>query len=383
MNKILLFTGFYFPGFKGGGPIKTIQNMVHSLGGDLSFNIFTLDRDLGDSVSYTGILPNTWQAIHNAKIFYTAPGIKCILNAWKVIRFSQPAVINLNSFFSLYFSIIPLLFSKINCPQVPVLIGPRGEFSQGALKLKYTKKRIFIWFAINTGLYSHVIWHASTEHEADDIRRVIGQNARIRIATDIACPVESIQLSMRLPNSPLRIIFISRISPMKNLLGAIGCLQNVKVPVVFDVYGPTEDSAYWSECQVAIKNLPATVNFKYMGALFPAQVPDVLSKYDLFLLPTLGENFGHAIAEALGVGLPVLISDKTPWRDLNQKLLGWDLPLNKPSRFVECIEDCYHKPVDEYNAWRLSIRKWALMNIGNAEDVDQSKRLFMNLHEVN
>lgn len=383
MHRILLFSGFYLPGFKGGGPIKTIQNMVNSLGDELPFFIFTLDRDLGDSASYMGILPDSWHDTNNAKIFYTAPGFRSILNVWKVIRFTKPTIINLNSFFSFYFSIIPLLFSKIICPQVPVLIGPRGEFSQGALKLKYPKKRLFIWLSKVTGLYFHVIWHASTEHEADDIRRVMGRCARIRIATDIACPVENIEIRLRRPNSPLRIVFISRISPMKNLLGAIGYLQRVKVPVVFDVYGPTENSAYWSECQAAIKYLPATVDFNYMGVLYPAQVPDVLSTYDLFLLPTLGENFGHAIAEALGVGLPVLISDQTPWRDLNRKSLGWDLPLDNPSRFIESIEDCYNKPVDEYNAWRFSIRKWALMNIGNAEDIEQSRRLFMNLHEGN
>jgi glycosyltransferase involved in cell wall biosynthesis len=42
-------------------------------------------------------------------------------------------------------------------------------------------------------------------------------------------------------------------------------------------------------------------------------------RYDYFVLPTLGENFGHAIVESLSLGLPVIISNKTPliFKNLN------------------------------------------------------------------
>lgn len=109
------------------------------------------------------------------------------------------------------------------------------------------------------------------------------------------------------------------------------------------------------------------------------QVPDKLAEYDLFFLPTLGENFGHVIAEALSSGLPVLISDTTPWRDLAEKSLGWDIPLNEVDRFAECIEACAAKSPEEYIQWRQSIRAWALKNIGNQDAIEQNRRLFLNL----
>ena len=59
---------------------------------------------------------------------------------------------------------------------------------------------------------------------------------------------------------------------------------------------------------------------------------------DLFLLPTRGENFGHAIFDALEVGLPVLISDQTPWRELEQIGAGWSLSLADPDRFAAAID---------------------------------------------
>lgn len=377
--SILIFSGFYLPGYKGGGPIRTIANMLEKLGNEINFFVITADRDLGDAHAYPGTTPDSWQLADKARIYYASPGISWSWRLWKVIRAFEVDAMHLNSFFSFRFSILPLLYWRALKPGQPVIVGPRGEFSQGALALKSPKKRAFIALTKAVGLYRGVIWHASTAHEADDIRRVMGSKAQIRVAVDIACPPPDLAMQPRQPSSPLRIVFLSRISPMKNLLGAIQMLQCVQCPVVFDVYGPAEDAAYWASCQEAARQLPAHVQFNYCGALYPAQVPETMARYDLFYLPTLGENFGHVIAEALGCGLPLLISDTTPWRDLAQQKLGWDIPLSQPEQFSAAIESCSRMPAAHYDAWRNSIRAWALANIGNDEAVTQNRQLFMNL----
>lgn len=372
-------TGCYVPGFMGGGPIRTIANMVDKLGNETQFFLVTADRDLGNASTYPRITPNRWQPVDRAQIYYASPGINWLPRLWAIIRQFEGNALHLNSFFSFRFSILPLLSWRVLKRDKPVIVGPRGEFSQGALNLKAPKKRAFIGLAKALRLYRGVIWHASTEHEAEDIRRVMGDKARIRIAVDIACPPPELTMQARQANAPLRLLFVSRISPKKNLLGAIQMLQQVPCPMVFDVYGPAEDGAYWTSCQEAASQLPAHVQFNYCGALYPAQVPETMARYDLFYLPTLGENFGHVIAEALGCGLPVLIADTTPWRDLAQQKLGWDIPLTQPEQFVAAIESCSRMPAADYDAWRHEIRAWALANIGNDEAVEQNRRLFMNL----
>lgn len=377
--QTLMFTGFYLPGFKGGGPIRTIANMLDKLGDDIQFSLVTADRDLGEVRAYAGVTLDGWQSVDRAQIYYASPGVGWLLRLYQLIRAFDGQALHLNSFFSFRFSILPLLYWRALKPGRPVIVGPRGEFSQGALALKSPKKRAFIALSKALGLYRGVIWHASTPHEAGDIRRVIGHKAQIRVAIDIACPPPFLTIQQREDGAPLRLVFVSRISPMKNLLGAIQMLQRVRCPVVFDVYGPAEDAAYWSSCQAAARQLPAHVQFNYCAALYPAQVPETMARYDLFYLPTLGENFGHVIAEALGCGLPVLIADTTPWRDLAQQKLGWDLPLSQPEQFVAAIESCSRMPAADYDAWRHSIRAWALTNIGNDEAVEQTRQLFMNL----
>ena len=381
--KILLFSGFYLPGYKGGGPIRTIANMLEKLGNEIHFFLITADRDLGDESAYPGIVSDGWQQLGRAQVYYASPGLGWLWQLMKVIQAFDGAAMHLNSFFSFRFSILPLIYWRMLKPGRPVIVGPRGEFSQGALALKSPKKRAFIALTKAVGLYRGVIWHASTAHEADDIRRVMGSKAQIRVAVDIACPPPDLAMQPRQAGSPLRLVFLSRISPKKNLLDAIQMLRRVQSPVVFDIYGPAEDAAYWSSCQAAAQQLPAHVQFNYCGALYPAQVPETMARYDLFYLPTLGENFGHVIAEALGCGLPVLIADTTPWRDLAQQKLGWDLPLSQPEQFVAAIESCSRMPAADYDAWRHSIRAWALANIGNDEAVEQTRQLFMNLDSAN
>jgi glycosyltransferase involved in cell wall biosynthesis len=65
-----------------------------------------------------------------------------------------------------------------------------------------------------------------------------------------------------------------------------------------------------------------------------------LFEYHFFILPTLGENFGHVFIEALAAGCPLIISDRTPWLNLEKQRIGWDLPLEKPYKWQEKINHC-------------------------------------------
>jgi glycosyltransferase involved in cell wall biosynthesis len=379
MITILVLIPAYLPGFKSGGPVRTISNLVDKLGDEFEFRIITLDRDLGDNFVYRSVDPRIWNKRGKAHVFYVERGAKGIGKVLSIIKERSCDALYLNSFFSFQFSIFPVLISSIFQFNKTIILAPRGEFSMAALCSKGLKKRVFLTFAKAMSLYRNVIWHASTEHEAADIRRVIGNDVAVRMAIDLAITGVDILPVTRRSSTSLRIVFISRISPMKNLLGALSLLQRVRQQVRFDVYGPAEDQDYWAECKCVAAALPANVVFKYCGILQPLEVTLTLAKYDLFLLLTLGENYGHVIAEALCAGLPILISDTTPWRNLQQMNLGWDIPLNQPDRFVACIEECSAKPADEYDKWRHDIRQWAIANIGNEAAVEENRQLFSNL----
>lgn len=380
--SVLVFVGFYLPGYKAGGPIKTVRNMTDELNAEYRFFIVTRDRDLGEKKPYAGILKSRWTKVGKTRVMYISDDFCYATSIVGIIKKTRAQFIHLNSFFSIKFGLIPLVVARIFRPDIVVIMGPRGEFSQGALGLKGLKKKFFILcfkiFRLDKGL----IWHASSGFEAADVRRVIGCDAKIRVAMDIPSKNNGGDLTSKIEGEPLRVIFLSRISAKKNLLGALHVLQRVNCAVVFDVYGPIEDDFYWAECLLEAKKLPSDVVFNYAGSLIPEAVPRTMAGYHLFFLPTLGENYGHVIAEALYVGLPVLIADTTPWRGLDKKSLGWDLPLNAVDAFVRCIQKCYEKPRLEYDEWREDIRNWASKNIGGDDVLRQNKNLFIHSDEI-
>jgi len=98
----------------------------------------------------------------------------------------------------------------------------------------------------------------------------------------------------------------------------------------------------------------------WRGAASNETIVGALARSDLFLLPTGGENFGHAIFEALCCGVPALISDRTPWRGLAARKAGWDLPLSDASAFVAALEAYAALRPDARAAWREGARACAL-----------------------
>ena len=123
--KILLSTGFYLPGYKGGGPIRTIANMLEKLGNEIQFFLITADRDLGDESAYPGIASDGWQQLGRAQVYYASPGMGWLWRLMKVIQAFDGAAMHLNSFFSFRFSILPLIYWRMLKPGRPV-IAPRA-----------------------------------------------------------------------------------------------------------------------------------------------------------------------------------------------------------------------------------------------------------------
>src|SRR5208283_1031370 len=157
-----------------------------------------------------------------------------------------------------------------------------------------------------------------------DIRNVFGDAVQVRVALPISqvgqCPPGppangAVTAPRKAPGS-LRLISLSRVSPKKNLLGALGMLRGVTGEVEFDIYGPAEDPDYWTKCAAAIHALPRNIRVRMHPAVNHFEVARLFSQYHLFYCPTLGENYGHVISEALAAGCPALISDRTPWRGL-------------------------------------------------------------------
>lgn len=377
--KLLVLLDYYSPGFRAGGPPRTLANMVERLGDRIEFWIFTRNHDFSDLTPYAEVQTNQWNTVGRARVYYCSPEALSLARIRGLIREIAPDAIYLNSFFSMLTSRCLLLRRLGLLPRIPIIIAPRGEFSPKALQLKRLKKSIYRTAVRATQLYRGVVWQASSALEKEDIVRAMGARCTIHVAANIPTQLASLrETGARVPKVPgqASFVFLSRISPKKNLPFALETLQQVIGDVTFDIYGPKETELHWGRCESLIKQLPPNVKANYLGTLQPPEVVDALAGYHFFLFPTLGENFGHVIFEALNGGCPVLVSDQTPWRDLAAKGAGWDLPLDDAMAWKNALQQCVDMDEATYLLHSKAATELARSVSANHETEEQNLALF-------
>jgi len=358
-KRILILYPGYYPGCKYGGPIRSLTNLCEQMGDEYNFFILTSDHDLGSDKPYDSIDVNAWNNVGKAKVYYCTKDELATRDFTKLINSINYDFLYLNSFFSYSFSIRPILFWKFGLiRKKPVIIAPRGQFSQGSLSLKASKKRLYIRFSKLLNLYKGVQWQSSSKHETDDIRKIFA-DAKILFAPNLlgrsleilSCKVHSRETS--------RLLFLSRISPEKNLLFALETMKEVKGRFIFDIFGPIGEQDYWTRCKAAMESLPENVQVCYKGIVPFDQVYQTMSEYDILFVPSLGENFGHVFAEALSVGTPILTSNRTRWRKLESKGIGWDLDLSDMKSFIRALNILSKMTEEELGQIRQNSHEYA------------------------
>jgi glycosyltransferase involved in cell wall biosynthesis len=385
--RVVTLVKHYLPGYKSGGPIRSLANLVERLGDEFDFTIITYDRDSGDPRPYPGAEPGTVHRIGKADVVYLDAARRHFRHLARVVAECRPDVLYVNSFFQSQFGATPMILRHLGLlPDVPVILAPRGEFCVGALGLKAAKKRVYLAAARALGMHRDITWQASSAFEAAEIRQLIARgNGQRRDAVLVVPVVPDLLPATPVPRrrdgyaktaGRLRAMFLSRIAPKKNLLGALQMLGQVRGHVELTIYGPIEDARYWSKCQDAIGALPANIRVRYAGSVEHAQVADAMVQHDLFFFPTLGENYGHVIVEAMMAGCLVLLSDRTPWRNLAAAGVGWDLPLEQPQRFREVLDACVAMDQPTFATWSERAAAFALHQATDPSTVEANRQLF-------
>lgn len=357
--KILAFIDHYLPGSRFGGPVQTLSNAIERLGDRYEFFVSTSDRDFGGKEPYQNIPLQQWTPMGRAKVFYAQSRWKNIV---KRIVEIKPDVIYLNSFFSRVTMRVLLGYKFGMLPPITTLLAPRGEFAESALALKSARKAMYIRLVNAMGLLQDVTLQASSEFEKEQIQKHLSWARRHppQVAPNVSDPAKFKYLEISKQPGTLKVVFLSRISRNKNLDGALRMLEGLNGRLEFSICGPVGDPEYYSQCEDLMWRLPQNVTVRHLGDVPHSRVPDVLAEHHLMFLPSLGENFGHAIAEAFAAGRPVLISDRTPWRGLAAREVGAEFPLEEPERFREYLQTFIDMDQTEFARRSRLAREYAI-----------------------
>jgi glycosyltransferase involved in cell wall biosynthesis len=292
-----------------------------------------------------------------SKIIYLTTTFRSFSYLQCLLRKRDIEIIYFNGIFSLNYFFLPILSLQFSRRRPKIIIAPRGMLQDGALKIRKLKKKAYLFFLKSLPIIKSVHWHATDVQESIDIAKIIGPQSKIIYEKIVIAPdtpetrMGAVTRITKVPGS-LKVVTVSLVTEKKNIGLFLSVLQNVPqaISVIYDIYGPIKDPDYWKYCQGLIANVPPNVQVNYCGAIRPEEVKGTLMKYHFFVLPTRGENFGHAIFEALQVGRPVIISDQTPW-DIQKYKAGFVFGLDDNSEKIisTFIKDCAALTQDEYN----------------------------------
>lgn len=374
---ILVFVRHYLPGFRSGGPVRSVSNLVTALECEYDFRIVCLNRDLGEKKTYSDIASGQWTKLGAAHVYYLTDQEMGFGLCRRLIAELKPDMIYLNSLLDRKYSMMPFL-AVGRGKATPVLIAPRGELSPGALGLKAWRKQFFLRIAKLCNYFAHVHWHASSAAEEAQIHEVFKPKTRHLFQASNLPEIQQNSLQRTKLKKPgvLKIVLAARISPMKNTLAAIRMAGQLHGEVVLDLWGPLENKDYWAVCEKQVQLCQPNVKVNYRGEVAHEKMHAILQEYDLMLMPTLGENFGHSIVEALSAGLPVIISDRTPWRNLMTAGVGADLSLENESEFVRQLERYQAMNEHELAEVRINCHRYFAAWQTEYADLGASRKMF-------
>lgn len=371
----MLFTDWYEPGYKAGGPIKSCLNFVNQMKDEYEIFIFTSDRDLDEPTPYPNVSINNWITISNSvHVFYASPVALTLKGIKKEINNINPGFIYLNSMFSFKFTLLPLLAIWPG-KKFKIILAPRGMLKQSALQFKVFKKKIFLAVFRSVGMPGRIEFHATDAAEVLEIKKQLGNKAKVFFIPNYAGLVKETPTPVMKTSGNIKIAFVGRIHPVKNLLFLVENLENIKGNITVSIAGNMEDPDYFKLCMQKAEQLNKNIEVKYHGGIPSSNIDKFLKENHILVLPTKGENFGHAIFESLSLGRPVIISNNTPWKELENMKAGFDISLEDQESFSNAIQCFVDMDNDEYQCWSQGAWKY----VSGKSNNQQLKRKYLQL----
>jgi glycosyltransferase involved in cell wall biosynthesis len=380
-KRLMIFCDACLPGERGGGGMWAVRNLAERFSDQ--FEVFIVTRDCDgriDGTPYVRIPRNKWMTRPECEIYYASPSHLNARNFAELVEQVSPDLIYLNSLLSkpcVRFLLGRRFYLK---REIPLILAPCGELAASAMKLSSVKKRSFLLAGRMLGLFRNLIWKAATSEERSDIENIIGK-IPVTIAPELSpkdiLPEFSTEEKPVKEIGKLRLVFFSRVTPIKNLDFVLSRLAEIhEGEISLDVIGPTDDEEYLERCRTMAAALSSNVNVNFLGPLTRDQALDIVKTAHFMVLPTKGENFGYVVIESLAAGCPVLLSDQVSWGEVEQNGAGWLMPLDDIDSWHDKLLQCLKMDADTYRTMSSASREYAVRYLAAQEPIEIYRSMF-------
>jgi glycosyltransferase involved in cell wall biosynthesis len=245
--------------------------------------------------------------------------------------------------------------------RVPRIVSPRGMLDAWALGWHVWRKRAAWRLYQQRDLARADVLHATSEGEAEALRRLGFLQPIAVVPNGVEAAADRAHASSRAAGDPRVALFLSRVHPKKGLLTLVEAWARLR-PRGWTLWiaGPDE-GGHEAEVRDAVRAaLPGREGeaVRFLGPVSDARRDEILAQADLFVLPTLSENFGQVVAEAMVAGLPVVTTKAAPWAALAEERAGWWVDVG-PEALVEALREALALPSADLRAMGARGRAWA------------------------
>jgi glycosyltransferase involved in cell wall biosynthesis len=244
----------------------------------------------------------------------------------------------------------------------PIVLMPHETLTRfdmaraGHAGLRLAKRRLRTWYLARV---DRIVVSSALERrdsELDDDPRAVAVPHPVLDETAPAPP------AVRRPAGALRIGFLGRLHPKKNLHRLAKALADA--PGVQLTIGGAGDDAYRAEVDAVIARHGLADRVTWLGFLDSAGKARFFATVDAVAMPSEFECFGMVAAEALGAGTPVIVSPTVGIADMIDDA---DCGAIVPPR-ADALAACFRRLADgvELTRWRANARRVALDLFGFA-----------------
>jgi len=239
----------------------------------------------------------------------------------------------------------------------PLVVSPRGMLNKSALSISRMKKRAMWLFFQEVMVRRAACIHATSQMEFDEIRALGLGNPAAIIPNGVDVP-EKKKTGDNQTNKPRTVLSLGRIHPIKGLDRLILAWAEVESSYPdwhLKIVGPDEVGHAQFLRQLAQRE--GLVRLSIEGEIYGPDKFDAYREADLFVLPTLSENFGLTVAESLAVGTPAIATKGAPWRVLATERCGWWID-HGVEPLASALKKAMETPRQQLTAMGLRGRDW-------------------------
>ena len=265
--------------------------------------------------------------------------------------------------------------------RAPLVISPRGMLSRWAWR-HHAWRKAFARHLVHPGAFEGAAaWHATSSEEADDIRS-LGFKQPVCVAPNggespgdaelAAAKTYWEQTCPAVARQPVA-LFYSRLHRKKRVLELIDLwLEHAPADWLLLVVGIPQDYTPESLEQYVQRMSGRGRVVAFSGA----ERPPPYAVASLFVLPSHNENFGLVIAEAMASGVPVLVTDSTPWSGVQREQAGWCVPWEDYGRTLRAATA---EDVEQLRARGERAREWVLREYSWRRSAEQLNEFYAAL----